>query len=330
MKGEYKSNSKIPALVLCVLVMLFSLCGCSGNNDTIYISFGTGTTGGVFYTAGIGIGTLLEDKTKMNVTVEATKASAENINLLANGDIEIATASFPTTLQGYTGDGSWSNDPQDINVLFQMYENPMHVFVLQDSDIYTMQDLRGKRISVGQAGSGNYNSAVALLEGVYGLVEGVDYTPEYLSYSESSEAFKNGIIDAAVFDTVSPHATIIDIASWKPVRLIPVREEDLQNVGNIYAQQFMPVIIPEGTYKGQEEDVLCAAHGNYVICSGNLDEEIAYNVVKTVMENLDYMATVHDALKQLNLDNAYFSGGLPLHPGAIKYYEEQGISLENE
>ena len=296
-------------------------------HDTQYISFGTGTTGGVFYTAGIGIGTLLTDKTWLNVTVEATKASAENVNLLNAGDIEIATASFPTTLQAYSGEGSWANDPQNIAVLFQMYENPIHVIVMADSDIHTMADLKGKTISVGQAGSGNYNSAVALLEGVYGMKDGVDYKAEYLSYTESEEAFKNGTIDCAVFDTVSPHSTIIDLASWKPIRLIPIQASDLENLDNEYAKQFVTFTIPGGTYTGQDEDTLCAAHGNYVICRGDMDDDTAYTIVKTVMENLDYLATVHDALGRITLDNACLTGGLPLHPGAQKYFEEQGVKF---
>lgn len=180
-----KRSKKIISLFLAAL-MLLSLCACGstggttegGSGDkqqTTYLSFGTGTTGGVFYTAGIGIGTLLTDKTYMNVTVEATKASAENCNLLKAGNIEIATMSFPTTLQAYLGDMAFKDNKIDVCVLFQMYANPVHMIVMKDSPYKSVEDLRGKTISVGQAGSGNYNVAVAFLEGLYGMVEGVDY-----------------------------------------------------------------------------------------------------------------------------------------------------------
>ena len=320
--------------IVLALAMALSLCACGtegspgdSSGETMYLNFGTGTTGGVFYTAGIGIGTLLTDETYMNVTVEATKASGENCNLLKAGDIEIATASFPTTLQAYTGEVGFVDNPVDLTVLFQMYANPVHMIVMADSPYESVEDLRGKTISVGQEGSGNYAVAVAFLEGLYGMVEGVDYKAEYLNYTESVEAFKNGTIDAALFDTVSPHSTVIDLASWKPIRLLPFDPALIENSDNLYAQNFITLTIPAGTYTGQDEDVLCAAHGNYVISMSSLDEQVAYDIVKTVMENLDYMITVHDAFRNLTVENAIQTGGLPLHPGAQKYFEEQGITF---
>ena len=269
---------------------MISLAACSSNEGVLYLNIGTGTTGGVFYTAGIGIGTLLNEKTGyMNVTVEATKASAENINLMNAGYMDFATCSFPTTLQAYLGDASWENDPQDVQVLFNMYGNPIHVIVMADSPYKSMEDLEGKTISVGQAGSGNYNSAVALLEGVYGWKDGVDYRAEYLSYSESVDAFKNGQIDAAVFDTVYPHSTIIDLASWRDIRLLPVDEERLLQTEDPYAQQFYTLTIPANTYKGQTEDIVCVAHGNYICTTSAMDEKVAYDICATVFSNLEYM-----------------------------------------
>lgn len=302
----------------------------SAKVETTYLNFGTGTTGGVFYTAGIGMGNVLNEHTdNLNVTVEATKASAENINLLNEGSIDLATCSFPTTLQGYMGDGSWSGKPQNLQVLFNMYGNPIHVIVMADSPYKTMEDLKGKTISVGQAGSGNYNSTMALLEGVYGWKEGVDYKAEYLSYSESEDAFKNGQIDAAVFDTVAPHATIIDLASWKPIRLLGIDTDLLTKTENSYAQQFYTITIPANTYNGQTEDVVCAAHGNYVCTTSNMSEDLAYEVVSTIFSNLDYMGTVHDALKKLTVQSGCETGGLEMHAGAIKYFTEQGIDVQN-
>lgn len=340
-------NKRLISICLAA-VMLLGLCACSstgstatdsGNSaaptetakmETTYLNFGTGTTGGVFYTAGIGMGNVLNDHTdNLNVTVEATKASAENINLLNDGSIDLATCSFPTTLQAYLGDGSWSDKPQDLQVLFNMYGNPIHVIVMADSPYKTIEDLKGKTISVGQAGSGNYNTTMALLNGVYGWEEGVDYKAEYLSYSESEDAFKNGQIDAAIFDTVAPHATIIDLASWKPIRLLSVDTDLMAKAENSYAKQFYTITIPGGTYNGQDEDVVCAAHGNYVCTTSNMSEDLAYEVVSTIFSNLDYMGTVHDALKKLSVEAGCETGGLEMHAGAIKFFTEQGIDVQN-
>lgn len=337
-KYNWKNGKRALGLGLAV-VMLVGMCACGSNRGggreaneggTQYLSFGTGTTGGVFYTAGIGIGTLLNDKTDdLNVTVEATKASAENINLMNAGETDMSTCSFPTTLQAHLGDGSWSGKPQDVQVLFNMYGNPIHVIVMADSPYQSMEDLKGKTISVGQAGSGNYNSTVALLKGVYGWEEGVDYRAEYLSYTESADAFKNGQIDAAVFDTVAPHSTIIDLASWKPIRLLPVDTDLLSGATDRYAQQFYTITIPSGTYTGQTEDVVCAAHGNYVCTTSKMSEDLAYEILTTVFSNLDYMANVHDAMKNLSVESACETGGLEMHAGAKKFFSEQGIDVDS-
>lgn len=324
-----KKLKGISALAVAVM-LLVSVSSCSENQGTIFMNIGTGTTGGVFYTVGVGLGTLLNDKAAdMNVTVEATKASAENINLMNANEMDLATCSFPTTLQAHLGDGSWSGSPQDVEVLFNMYSNPIHVIVMGGSPYQKITDLKGKTISVGQAGSGNYNSAVTLLEGVYGWKDGVDYKAEYLSYSESVDAFKNGQIDAAIFDTVYPNSTIIDLASWKDIRLLPVDEDLLSKTDDQYAQQFYTLTIPANTYTGQDEDVVCAAHGNYVCATSKLSDDVAYDICATVFSNLNYMYNVHDALKNLTLQSGCETGGLELHPGAARYFREQGLDVDH-
>ncbi|MEA4891126.1 MAG: TAXI family TRAP transporter solute-binding subunit [Peptococcaceae bacterium] len=329
-----------------ILVLIFALGGCGGNNaqnsggestqgggesegetpsgDPVYLNMGTGSSGGVFYTFGIGVGTLVGEKTNMQFTVEATKASVENLNLLDSGDIEVATVSFPSSLKAYKGDEPFTK-AVDERVLFQMYDNPVHVIVMADSPYYTMEDLKDKKISIGQPGSGNAQVCYAFLEGLLGWVDGVDYTGEYLTYTESVEAFKAGQIDAAIFDTVNPHATIIDLASWKPIRLIPVDTTLIDNSTDEYAKEFFPVTIPGGTYKGQDEDVVTVGHGNYMVCRADWDENLAYTFVKTVFENLDYMKNVHAAADRLTPENGCNGGGVPIHPGALKYFQEVGV-----
>lgn len=298
--------------------------GSAPSGDPVYLNMGTGSSGGVFYTFGIGVGTLMGEKTNMQFTVEATKASVENLNLLNTGDIEVATVSFPSSLKAYKGAEPFSS-PIDERVLFQMYDNPVHVIVMADSPYYTMDDLKGKKISIGQPGSGNAQVCYAFLEGLLGWVDGEDYTGEYLTYTESVEAFKAGQIDAAIFDTVNPHATIIDLASWKPIRLIPVDPTVIDASDDPYGSEFFPVTIPGGTYNGQDEDVVTVGHGNYMVCRADWDEELAYTFVKTVFENLDYMKNVHAAAERLTPELGCNGGGVPIHPGALRYFEEVGV-----
>ncbi len=296
----------------------------SANNDKpVYMRMGTGGTGGVFYTFGVGAGTLVSDKTNMQFTVESTKASVENMRLLTSGDIEVGLASFPTSLKAHLGAAPF-DAKQDVNVLFQMYDNPVHIIVMADSPYQTLEDLKGKKISIGQPGSGNAEVVYAFLEGLLGWVDGKDYKGEYLTYTESVDAFKAGQIDAAIFDTVHPTSSVIDLASWKPIRLLPVDKELIENTENEYAKEFFPITIPGGTYRGQDTDVQTIGHGNYMMCLSSWDEDYAYRFIKTIFENLDHMKNVHSAAERLTPETGAQGGGVPLHPGAIKYFKEVG------
>ncbi len=293
------------------------------SDKPIYMRMGTGGTGGVFYTFGVGAGTLVSDKTNMQFTVESTKASVENMRLLTSQDIEVGMASFPTSLKAYLGVAPF-DAKQDVNVLFQMYDNPIHIIVMADSPYQSLEDLKGKKISIGQPGSGNAEVAYAFLEGLLGWVDGKDYKGEYLTYTESVDAFKAGQIDAAIFDTVHPTSSVIDLASWKPIRLLTVDAGMIEKTDNQYAKEFFPITIPGGTYKGQDTDVQTIGHGNYMMCLASWGEDYAYRFVKTIFENVDYMKNVHSAAERLTPAAGAQGGGVPLHPGAIKYFKEAG------
>jgi TRAP transporter TAXI family solute receptor len=300
-----------------------SVSGGAARSASLYMRMGTGGTGGVFYTFGVGLGTLVSDKTNMQFTVESTKASVENMRLLTSGDIEVGMASFPTSLKAFTGIQPFE-EKLDINVLFQMYDNPVHIIVMSNSPYRTLEDLKGKRISIGQPGSGNAEVAYAFLEGLLGWEDGKDYRGEYLTYTESVEAFKSGQLDAAIFDTVHPTSSVIDLASWRPIRLLDVDYSLIEKTANRFAKEFFPITIPGGTYRGQDSDTHTVGHGNYLMCLANWDEEYAYTFVKTVFENQDYMQKVHAAAGNLTPANGSKNGGIPLHPGAERYFKEAG------
>jgi TRAP transporter TAXI family solute receptor len=338
-----KMNKKSMVNVLCALLTIsLLLTGCSGsgssnppaaNQDStssapassapIYMRMGTGGTGGVFYTFGVGIGTLVSSKTNMQFTVESTKASVENMRLLDSKDIEVGFASFPTSLKSYKGNAPFDKNIE-VNVLLQPYTNPVHLIVMADSPYQKLEDLKGKKISIGQPGSGNAEVATTFLEGLYGWVDGKDYSGQYLTYTESVEAFKNGQIDAAIFDTGFPTASVIDLSSWKPIRLLSVDASLIEKATNEYGKQFITTTIPGGTYRGQDKDTLTIGHGNYIMCRADWDEEYAYTFVKTIFENMDFVKNIHAVAKDLTPELAANGGGVPLHPGAIRYYKEVG------
>lgn len=321
---NFKKIALSMLLVLSLICLLMTGCSSSGNEaKPVYLQMGTGGTGGVFYPIGVGIASILGEKTNFEVSVEATKASVENNRLLDAGQIDIGMASFPTSIKAVKGDAPFEK-PIPVCALFQMYENPVHLIVMKDSAIKEINDLKGKKISVGNPGSGNKEVADAFFQGVLGWQENVDYVPYHLSYTESVEAFKTGQIDAALFDTPAPTSSIIDLASWKPIRLLSVPANLLNNAQG-YAQNFVMKTIPSGVYLGVDEPVETIAHGNWLIARQDMPEEYGYTIVKTIFENLPEIEKVHAVAKELTPELGARTGGMPLHSGAEKYFKEIGV-----
>ena len=231
---------------------------------------------------------------------------------------------FPTSLKAFRGDEPF-DVAMDNSVLFQMYETPVHVITMKNSDIMKLEDLKGKKISIGNPGSGNIEVSYTFLEGLLGLKENIDYKPVYLSYTETVEAFKTGQIDAAIFDTVNPTAAIIELSSWNPIRLLEVSPDLIKDATGPYAPMFIEKTIPGGIYNGVDEEIQTVGHGNWVVVRKDFNEDYAYDLLKAIFENLDDLSSSHMAIRELSPKSACKTGGLELHIGAKRYFKEQGV-----
>lgn len=288
-----------------------------------FINVLTGGTSGVYYPLGVALSEIYADGIEGSRTqVQATKASVENLNLLAQGSGEIAFALGDSVALAWAGDAE-AGFPQpltNLRAIAAIYPNYIQIVAEAESGATTLADLAGMSLSVGAPASGTELNARAIFAGA-----GMSYEDlgriEYLPFAESAELIKNGQIQATLQSAGLGVASITDLATTHDITVIAIPEEVVTAVGAPY----VPAVIPAGTYVGQDADVPTAAVGNVLVTSEAVSEETAYQMTRLLFENLDRMKAAHAAAGGITIDGALTGLSIPLHPGAERYYREVGL-----
>jgi TRAP transporter TAXI family solute receptor len=201
------------------------------------------------------------------------------------------------------------------------YNNYIQIVANEDSGIKTLADLKGKRISVGAAKSGTELNARAILKAA-GLTYADLGKVEYLPFGESVELMKNRQLDATLQSAGLGVASIRDLATSIKIVVVAVPPDVVAKVGDA---AYQAAVIPANTYTGQTADVATAAIPNFLVTQSSVPEELAYQMTKTMYENLDTLYAAHNAAKSIKRENAIKGMPIPLHPGAARYYKEIGL-----
>ena len=290
------------------------------------LTFTTGGTSGTYYAFGNVLAQYITNNSDVAVTAIAGNGSAANIDLLDIGDAQLGLVQNDVAAYAYNGIRFEQYEGKPITsftALCALYTETVQL-VTCNPDIKSVADLKGKNVSIGSQGSGVYFNAMDFLA-AYDMTE-EDIRPQYLSFGDSAEALKDGKIDAAFVVAGAPTPAVIDLATSKGMYLIPLDDEHvakLQEISPVYAKS----VIPAGTYAGQEEDIVTVGVKATIIAGEDVTEEQAYTIVKTIFEGRDAITEAH--AKGADLDLAYASEcGLPYHPGAAKYFAEQGIEVD--
>ncbi len=288
-----------------------------------FVNVLTGGTAGVYYPLGVALAKIYgEAIPDVRTSVQSTKASVENLNLLQQGKGEVAFTLGDSLLLGYKGDESagFSKPLDKLRGIAAIYPNYIQVVATADSGIKTLADLKGKRLSVGAPKSGTELNARAIL-----TAAGISYDDlgkvEYLPFAESVELMKNRQLDATLQSAGLGVASIRDLAASVPITVVSVPAELVAQVGSPY----VTATIPAGTYNAQEEDVPTAAVVNFLVTHSEVSDELAYGMTKALWENLGDLEAAHAAAKAIKRDQALNGMPVPLHPGAERYYREQGM-----
>lgn len=286
-----------------------------------FINILTGGTSGVYYPIGVGLSQLYNNGIEdARVSVQATKASVENLNLLQAGRGELALALGDSVDDAWKGveEAGFRTPLKKLRAIAATYPNYIHVVASKSSGIQSLEDLKGKRISVGAPKSGTELNARAIFKAA-GLTYDDMGRVEFLPYAESVELIKNRQLDATLQSSGLGMAAIRDLASMMPITFIEIPADV---VAKIDSEAYQPGTIPAGTYDGQSEDVPTVAITNLLVSHEGVDDDIAYQMTKLMFENLDRLVNSHSAAKDIKLETATKGLPIPLHPGAERYYNE--------
>ena len=288
-----------------------------------FINVLTGGTSGVYYPLGVALSEIYGANIEgARSQVQATRASVENLNLLQEGGGEIAFSLGDSVLLGAEGneEAGFPGPLDKLRGIAGIYPNYVQIVANAESGITTLEDLRGKSLSVGAPASGTELNARAIFEAA-----GMSYDDlsrvEYLPFAESVELIKNRQLDATLQSAGVGVASIRDLSSALPINVVAVAPEIVEAIG----VPFMPGVIPAGTYDGQEADVNTATVGNFLITHSDVPEETAYQMTKLLFENLDQLAAAHSAAAGIDPERAIDGMPVELHPGAERYYRETGL-----
>ena len=317
---------KIVSLVLiAALVLTMAACGASGSAR---MTMGTGGTAGTYYAFGGVLGQYMKNHANVDVTVVSTDGSKANIQGIAAGDYQLGTVQSDVMSYAWEGTRSFEADGKvdSFRVVAGLYAEAVQLITM-DPEIKSVADLAGKSVSIGAPGSGVYFNAMDVLAAA-GLSE-ADINPQYMSFADSTDGLKDGKIDAAFIVAGAPTAAITELCTTNNAFLVPIDGEIAETL--MAASPFYTAYtIPAGTYAGQTEDVVTVTVKATLIVSADADEETVYNLTKAIFDNIAAITAENGKGAELSIENATSGMTVPFHPGAARYFAEQGITVPTE
>ncbi|MFN3937564.1 MAG: TAXI family TRAP transporter solute-binding subunit [Gemmobacter sp.] len=305
-----------------------ALTGAAEAQQRVFVGIATGGTGGTYYPLGGMLAQLISNKAELegrriSATAETGNASVANASLLAKEEIETAFIAADILDAAFNGRNQFEgNAAPNIRALGSLYPETVQLVARKGAGIETFGDIKGKSVSSGSPGSGQWQLLGDLLE-AHGLSR-EDVSEDYSSFAQSADKIKDGNLDASLITAGIPTASITELANGHDIMIVPLTGPEiakLQEVQPYYAN----AVLPAGTYRGQDADVPTLAVRAIWATHAGLDDDLAYAMVKALYENTDILAQVHVMGSRISLETALESVSVPLHPGAERYFREAGI-----
>ena len=289
-----------------------------------FINVLTGGTSGVYYPMGVALSQIYtKAMPDAKVSVQATKASAENLNLLQAGRGEIAFTLGDSLSDAWKGDeeAGFKTPLKKLRNVAAIYPNYIQIVAAADSGIKTLADLKGKRLAVGAPKSGTELNSRAILKAA-----GMSYKDlgkvEYLPFGESIELMKNRQLDASLISAGLGVAAIRDLAASVKMVIVTIPADLVPKIGD---PAYEAAVIPAKTYDGQNAEVATVKVQNFLVTHEGVSADTVYKMTKSMFDNLDTLYASHAAAKAITKADAPKGSPIPLHPGAEKYYREAGL-----
>ena len=293
------------------------------------ISITTGGTGGVYYPLGGAMANVLSKYVPgLQATAEVTGGSVDNLKLINAGKSEVAFSMADAGWEAHEGLEKFKDNRVPVRTLMVLYPNKMHVVTVEGTGISKLSDLKGKRVSTGSAGSGTEIMALRILEAV-GIDAKKDLKQERLGAAESVNAIKDRKIDAFFWVGGVPTAAVTDLAATPGVKIKLIDHDEVVDAMNKkYGPLYVKSAIPAGSYAGQDKPCAQADVWNILVANANMSPQMAYTIVKTLFEHKPELVAVHKEAQNIELKSQAVGSPIPFHPGARKYFEEQGVKFK--
>lgn len=289
-----------------------------------YLSIATGGTAGTYYPIGGAIAQAVSKGGAIKATAETGNASVANLNLVGSGEIEVAFAQNDTTFWAYNGQQMFKKPMKNLRTVAVLYPEHVQVLLAKNAGIKSIDDLKGKRVSVGAAGSG-VEADVRAIFGVAGLTYN-DMKVDHLDFGATTSRFKDNQIDVGFVVAGYPTASIMDLTTTKDMAMLDFAPDFLAKLSQAHPY-FVASKVPAKTYKGIDTDVNTPAVMAMLVTHDKVSDAVVYAFVKGLYENLDVVQASHAMARQITLQGALNGATAPVHPGAAKYYQEKGIAV---
>ncbi|MCK2184566.1 TAXI family TRAP transporter solute-binding subunit [Halomonas getboli] len=291
-----------------------------------FITIGTGGQTGVYYVVGQSVCRLVNRLEDANIKCNApsTGGSVANINGIKSGELDMGVVQSDVQYQAYNGTGNFDGEPYDkLRAIFRVHGEPLTILARADSGIETLDDLEGKRVNIGNPGSGQRNTMEVVMD-AKGWTEDSFSLASQLDAAEMASALADNNIDAMAYVVGHPNGAIQEATTTVDSRLIPLNDEDIQGIVDEYPY-YSKSVIPGGLYKGNPDDVETFGVAATFVTDSDTSDEVVYQTVKAIFDNFDRFKQLHPAFANLDPQEMVTQGlSAPLHEGAARYYREQG------
>lgn len=289
-----------------------------------FITIGTGGQTGVYYVVGQSICRLVNRDTDLKCTAPSTGGSVANLNAIISGDQDMAVAQSDMQFNAYNGEGPWEGEAYEkLRSVFSLHPEPLTVVARTDSGIKTFDDLKGKRVNIGNPGSGQRATMEIVMEAKGWTTDDFSLASE-LRPAEQSSALCDNNVDAIIYTVGHPNGSIQEATTTCDSVIVPVTGPEIDKLvdENPY---YAKATIPGDMYKGNPEPTETFGVLATFVTSADASDEIVYEVTKAVFDNFDRFRGLHPAFAHLEPEQMVSDGlSAPLHEGAERYYREQG------
>lgn len=323
MEVTMKNKLKSIITLFLSLILTVGLTSCSENQNRMM--FGTGGTAGTYYSYGGVLAQYFKKYADIRVTAVSTGGSKVNLQSMQDGDFQMGLSQSDVMTYAWKGARSFEEEGKvdNFRTVAALYAETVQLITMDDS-INEVSDLKGKSVSVGQAGSGAYFNAMDVLESADITLD--DIKPQYQSFEDSKESLKDGKIDAAFIVAGAPTTAITELATTNGVRLVNIDGEYRDNIikNNPF---YTPIVIEKGTYPKQDEDIETIAVQATLVVDKDASEDDVYKLTAAIFDHIDEIKKENAKAEELTLENASGISTVPYHKGAAKYFEEHGIKV---